>query len=380
MKPILIKLLLFLFVGVAASSAQVTPFEREFDHPIDDVKQALQALKADGTARLPTLRGFVTDNLALGSYERPYYQFETEIVPRDGERTVLRVKARITAWYSDPAHRSEEYRSLTSTGRLEWEFLDRVNSYLAKADSDLDGRISTLNKMLADIQLKTQELQKKWEELTSENKVLESALQTQGEPVRLVTPMKPGITIFDHPGSGAHAVTAAQHEDVFEVVGERPGWFEVKLSANTTGFIAANLVKPATIGNQSSIRNTLDEKLKPFVVTREAVTPFLGEWASLKGKKALFMWAQPVGLLHRDSREKLGYIEQTFADRYRNAVHSDIDYSGLVIIFIGTDNKSGVAAARLDDIGAWLDGHMPESEFLKRCSLDPPEVFRGVRK
>jgi hypothetical protein len=363
------------------AAAQLKTYQREFDRPVDDIKQALQALKSDDTARLPTLRGFVTDNLAIGNYERPYYQFETEVVSRNAERTLLKVKARITAWYSDPAHNSEEYRSMTSSGRLEQEFLDRVTDYLVKSDTDLTGRISTLEKMLADLNGKTEALQKQRDDLTAENKRLESVVQTQANNVRLVMTVKPGVAVVDRPVPSAHTLVTAQRDDVFEVAGDKAGWVEVKLGSDQNGWIPAGLTRnDSDSDQQSQAREALNQKPKPFVVTREAVTPFLGDWPSLRGKKALFLWAQPVGLSQKQPREKLSFVKQMFADRYRDAAHSEVDYSGLVIIFIGSDNKSGVAAARLDDIGQWVEGRMPESEFLNRCSLDPPEVFRAAHK
>jgi len=376
-------LVLAIFVAGNSASAQTgpSPFEREFDHPIDDLKQALQALHADDTTKLPTVHGFVSDNLAIGIYERPYYQFETELVSRNADRTLLRVRARVTAWHTDSAGGSPEYRSLTSNGRLESELLDRVNSYLIKIDSDLVSRINMLEKMLGNLTDKTDVLEKRREELTAQNERLEGALKSQVGQRNERTVLRAGTRILDRPATGAHSILTAERDDMFEVAAERPGWVGVKLEGGTTGWLPSNEIKAVPeLTNQTALSAALKEKQKPFVVTRETVTQFLGDWPSLRGQKALFLWAQPVGVANREATEKLSYVKQVFADRYRDAVHSDVSYSGLVIIFLGPADKSGVAAARLDDIGQWLDGHMADNEFLKRCSLDPPSVFRSTRR
>lgn len=374
-------LAIFVVCGAATAQTGPSPFEREFDHPIDDLKQALESLHANETAKLPTVRGFVTDNLAIGIYERPYYQFETELVSRNADRTLLRVKARITAWHTDMSGGSAEYRSLTSNGRLESEFLDRVSGYLIKIDSDLVGRINTLNTMLGDLKDKTNALEKRRDELTAQNKGFETALRSQSEQRNETAVLRAGTRVLDRPATGARTVLTAERDDMFEVTEERPGWVGVKLEGGTTGWLPSSATKAASgLSDPSTLDAALKEKQKPFVVTRETVTQFLGDWPSLKGQKALFLWAQPVGVSHREATEKLSYVKQVFADRYRDAVHSDVNYSGLVIIFLGPGDKSGVAAARLDDIGQWINGQMPDNEFLKRCSLDPPEVFRATRK
>jgi len=367
------RLAIILVLAALSMIAQEAPnsFERDFDHPADDVRLALQNLKPQDSRRLSSVNGYVTDNLAIGIYERPYYQFETEIVPRSADHTVLHVKARITAWYKDPAHAMEEYRALSSNGRLEREFLERVGTYLARSDADLDGHLMSLHKMLGDLTTKADALQKQRDDLAAGNKRLEDVLQSQAKDPEYVTVTRSGTAVVDHP-SGSHALVSAERDDLFEVVFQRPGWVEVKVGPNANGWLPESNVKKLPNESQTALQDALKEKPAPFVVTREMVTSFMGDWTSLQGKKALFLWAQPVGLSHKDSKEKLGYAKRVFADRYREAVHSEADYSGLVIIFIGPEQNSGVAAARLDDIGQWLNGRMPESEFLHRCSLDLP--------
>jgi hypothetical protein len=372
---------IFVLAACLIAVAQDAPsaFEREYDHPADDVRQALQSLRAQDSRRLSTVYGFVTNNLAIGTYDRPYYEFESEIVPRNAERTMLRVKARITAYYSDPAHSMQEYRTLTSNGRLEREFLERVGAYLVRADADLDGHLMSLHKMVDDLTAKTDTLQKQRDDLVAQNKRLEDVLQSQAQDPDYVTVTRSGTEVLDHPASGSHTLISTQRDDLFEVVFQRQGWVEVKVGPSSNGWLPESNVKKLPNESQTALQDALKDKPASFVVTREMITSFMGDWTSLQGKKALFLWAQPVGLSHRDTKEKLGYAKSVFADRYRQAVHSEVEYSGLVIIFLGPEQNSGVAAARLDDIGLWLDGRMPESEFLHRCSLDLPGSSRASK-
>jgi hypothetical protein len=46
-------------------------------------------------------------------------------------QTVVRVKAKISAWYADPAGVNPGYQTFESNGRLESDLLDRLNDFLA---------------------------------------------------------------------------------------------------------------------------------------------------------------------------------------------------------------------------------------------------------
>jgi hypothetical protein len=49
---------------------------------------------------------------------------------------------------------------------------------------------------------------------------------------------------------------------------------------------------------------------------------------------------------------------------------------GIVVIFL--DQRGGIAAATLEDIAHWTDGHLSQAAFLKKCSLDPPGAFENA--
>jgi len=74
----------------------------------------------------------------------------------------------------------------------------------------------------------------------------------------------------------------------------------------------------------------------------------------------------------------LRFAETIFKERYREASHnSQNSVAGIVVIFL--DQRGGVAAAALEDIGHWADGTLSQASFLKKCSLDPPGAFEAAR-
>jgi len=74
----------------------------------------------------------------------------------------------------------------------------------------------------------------------------------------------------------------------------------------------------------------------------------------------------------------LRFAERIFKERYREASHnSQNSVAGIVVIFL--DQRGGVGAAALEDIGRWADGTLTQSAFLKKCSLDPPGAFEAAR-
>jgi hypothetical protein len=113
-------------------------------------------------------------------------------------------------------------------------------------------------------------------------------------------------------------------------------------------------------------------------VSHEQVSLFSGDWTRLKGKRVLFVYVQPRGLISdiaSDDR-KLAFTKLIFSDRYRAAVQSNNGIEGVVVIFM--TGKGGVAAAALTDIHEWVEGGLPDQAFVKRCSLDPSEEFHAL--
>src|SRR3954464_9407838 len=120
--------LLLLSTAALALADDKPPEERKFAAPAESVKAALKDLGAYSGGRLPTLSGFVAEGRELGEYQRPFYEFKIETVPQ-GDSTLVRVKAHVSAWYSANAT-DGMYKEIPSNGRLESDLLDRLKSYL----------------------------------------------------------------------------------------------------------------------------------------------------------------------------------------------------------------------------------------------------------
>jgi Bacterial SH3 domain len=349
------------------------------------VKRAVEETHAGATARLPMLDGFVGENLRLSAYERPYYQMRVEVSSQGVDRTLVHVTAKITAWYTDPNSGAQEYRDVPSNGRLESDLLDRIEASLKKTDADLDEKIASLQKRLNDTRSERQLLEKKRDELNAANRPLEAVAQAEMPFARLVTVKEANAAVYAQPSQASRILLRAEREDAFEILEERDRWLHVRLAQDATGWLPK--AQTSSEGQVAPGGVTVSAVAQPvgagvdsaFAETRENVTMFLGDWPGLKGKKALFVYTRPLGLASRPTlgREKLAYVKDTFSNRYRQAIHSNSAIAGVVVIFQGS--RGGIAAARLDDIAQWVDGKLPDATFLKRCSLDPPELL-GISK
>jgi hypothetical protein len=369
-------LLLLLSPSLAAEEIPKGPQEREYAASSATVKAALEQLGAHRGSRLPTLEGFIqTERVELDQYQRPYYEFKVELVPSAADRTLVRVKANVSAWYADPKGAQSAYHSFESNGRLESDLLDRLSEYLNKhkatsADAD------SLTKQIAAVRQQRLEVERHISELEK---------QTQAQPpptpsssTQYVSLSKPRNPIFSAPDEHSSVLLRGQYEDEFEVLERRGAWVRLGLGDNRSGWVKSSQVLPK--GPTSATASAVRGEATAFTVIREVSSTFSGDWARLKGKKVLYMWARPEGSsLNVKAGKKLRFAQATFSERYRQAVHgSQVSPEGIVVIFL--DQQGGVAAATLSDIGLWVEGAITEPVFLSRCSLDPSSAFIGVSR
>jgi len=114
---------------------QTTPSERIYKKSKTEVDIALQQLRPSLGGRLPVLDGFVDTDQALTGYSQGYYQCSVQVAPASTGGTLVRVTAKITAWYAGSASAQAGYRVLPSNGRLEADFLDRMGNTLGGGGS-----------------------------------------------------------------------------------------------------------------------------------------------------------------------------------------------------------------------------------------------------
>jgi hypothetical protein len=354
-----------------------TTQEREYPFPIALVEAALRQMGAYTGARLPTLEGFIkTEKAQLPKYERPYYEFKIELAPAAKDHTLVRVKANVSAWYSDPEGRQSGYQAYESNGRLESDLLDRLGDFLTNNKTTIATDQEQLARRLAVV---------RQQRLDAEQRIadLEKRLQAprpktgQDDPAEFVSVSKSRVPVLGAPNDHAPELLRAQFEDEFEVLEHRGLWLRVKLDDARAGWIRASqvrLIPPAMADGPASLGET-SAGMEGFTVIRQTEATFSGDWIRLQGKRALYVWARPEGsALNTVAAKKLGFTKAIFRERYREVSHnSQSSVEGIVVIFL--DQKGGVAAASLDDVGLWTGGALTTPVFLTKCSFDPRSAF-----
>ena len=413
---------LFLLLSVAGQAWAQTDHgpatERTFSCSIDVMQKALQQIGGFGGGKLPIVDGFVTAMpIQPERYERPYYQYRVHLRPVDPNTTTISVEAMISAWYADPDPAHSEYRSLPSNGRLESDLLDRLQKALGgsvsastprtptspissgrpvasreanKAGKSTDTPTKTLSatqEQLDAILAQRQAVREKTATLQTQIAQLKSSDRKPANASRLASVKHSGVGVMSRQNFGGPVLFRAQAEDEFEVIDLQPGWAQVRLGPDTTGYIQADelalpdglVAKAPDTSDSSQPASAGAQRDLGFSVSREDVTVFSGDWVRLKGKKVLFVYAQPRGLLSDMASQdaKLGYAKRIFQSRYRTVSQSQTEVEGVVVVFLGA--RGGVAAATLADIRQWVEGGLPDEAFVNRCSLDPATEFRSMR-
>jgi hypothetical protein len=398
--------------------------ERTFAYPPDVVKSALDRVAGAGGGKLPMIDGFVMVAVPdMDRYERPYYQYRVQLLPGDNNSSIVKVEARISAWYSDPDPARSQYRSLPSNGRLENDYLDHLQQSLTPGSSKANGipkpipstiipsgssRPDSLSapdskpvapstkpssvpatpqEQLDAILAQRQDVREKTAAAKTKLDALKSAEQSSSEVAKLAAVKHSGVGVMSRQNFGGPVLFRAQAEDEFKIQSVDAGWAQVQLADGATGYIQSDeLVLPAGMQPKPSTETIVaaSQPAKPsdpdldFWVSREDVNTFSGDWARLKGKKVLFVYAQPRGLLSDMSGNdaKLSYAKRVFMTRFKSVNPAATGVEGVVVVFMG--NRGGIAAATLADIQQWVEGGLGDDAFVNRCSLDPLAEFKRI--
>jgi hypothetical protein len=425
MNVFLFGLVLLALAPTGHAQQTVQPVERVYNHSQVEVEKALQAMQAYVTSRLPVLDGFVNANAStLDHFENPHFQFRIELKAEGPAQTVAQIAAKITAWYAGAAPDHSQYVVVPSNGRLEEDLLDRLSIYLEKgsprqpasagataplsggaglgpspgaANGPQTGAAGKSSAILADpgtpaatsartdaanlasqiaaVQAQREATEQNVRRLRQQTSELEANSKSQKFLSNLAIVKATRTPIFQQADEKSKILFRADPEDEFEIIDAREGWMHVRLENTDQGWLRiSQLQRPNEVDDSG------DMAVLNFLTPSEEIKPFVGEWMPLKGKAALFVFANtarelPAGTL---GQSQLDFAKHVFTDGYREATHSDQAISGVVVVFLGA--KGGVAAATLADIRRWHDGTLSDKLFLDRCSLDPPESFRDAPK
>ena len=410
-------IILFLVLLLAVSNgnlwqacAQAVPYARAFGKPKADVDKALAELGANTGQKLPIVDGFVaTTDHPLDRYERAFYQFSIDELPGPSAGTVVRLTAKITAWYADRDPSKSGYQVLPSNGRLELDFLDRLSEKLGEKPAasvlksdvqapapklDLsaglyrsstagsrpsssatgDPGTATASAEVAALHAKREAQEKRMRQLGTELESLKEIQHDQAHPPDLVAVKKNGTPVLAHPGDASNVLFIAAADDEFQFLDVKADWVHVQISGASRGYIRrSNLELPDFVAERFNSPNATSEA---FRVESESASIFPGIWEPLRGKSVEIFTIQPVSQSSKETgaRAKLAFASSVLKDFSAKPAPAATAVEGVVIVFDSADG--GMIGATLQDLKQFSGGTLSADDFWKHCYLDPPEAFK----
>lgn len=406
-----------LFTALFAA-AQSQSQERTFHVSKAELEKTLRAIQAYDAGKLPVLEGFVTAD-TLDRYRQPYYQYTIDLTSIRSSQTLLRVSAKITAWYTDTDASHSGYRTLPSNGRLENDLFERLDEALSgktpaadefaasnstpqiskeprptppqtrlpdSASASKTGSVfrspqpatAPTTEAVTSSPDKNTVADKRLQRLRQTAKDLEEILQNQSRPDNLGVVKDRRTPVVSRPVSGAKVLLLADAEDEFQVLGTQGDWVHVQVTALLRGWIhRAQLDLSAVAPRVLATANAAASPASPtnFQQTREEIATFPGDWEPLRGKKVRMIWVQSEEN-RKDTRidKRETFATLLFRKAYKELSHSSEKLEGVVIVFDAADG--GMAAATTASLQRLSTGQLPDAAFWEQCWLDPPEAFK----
>jgi len=392
--------------------AQAIPYAKSFTLPRPQIELALKDLQAYSGQKLPVLEGFVAraDN-PLDRYERGFYQFSIELVPGDAGTTIVRLSAKITAWYADRDVAKSGYQVLPSNGRLELDFLDRLEEKLTGKPIPANSPASTAPQapqpkldfsgargaatMAAPLPqtaqppdevaaLRNQRIagEKRVQQLTAELQNLQEIKRGQVHPSNLLVIKKSGTPVYGKNAENAHVLFEAAANDEFEFLDAEGEWIHIAISGDSRGYLRKSAVElPESLAARLRASGPApEEKFSGFRIEREETGDFPGAWEPLKGKKVKIFTVQLVSQNPKETGPTVrrNYSLALFEKGVREGSGANPALEGVVVIFDAADG--GIAAATSANIQKLSSGALAGEAFWQQSYLDPPEVFAPAPK
>lgn len=410
-------LLTVILVSVCAS-AQTGTSERHFQVSQATVDKALHDLQVSSPGRLPILDGFVAPDVTmLGNYQRAYYQYTVETHAVRSNGTVLKVTAKITAWFTSDHPDESGYRVLPSNGRLESDLIERLEEVLqqksASVARDANAHHAARNAPPASVLSVPKEQaprssaansssfqrplpmdrnalrppsaqdisqEKRVRQLTEQAANLEEVLHNQSRPNDLVAVLKSGTPVFAKPVDGSPALFQADSEDEFKIVDQSPMWIHVQVSGISRGWIRRTDVEmPGEVhaaASPSSSGQATVAAASEQPQTHEDTSLFPGDWSVLRGRMVRIIWIHPDPSGSQSGGENWRLSRSIFRDAYAHIAGSSPKIEGVVIVIDAPDG--GMIAATTDTLRRWNTGAIQDAAFRKECWADPPETLRDA--
>jgi len=396
----------FLLAAAANVWAQTRPAERVFQLPRAEIEKALKDLKALSPGKLPTLDGFVSSDAGtLDKYKRPYYQYKVEMHPAAKGATLVRISAKVTAWYAGGTS-AAGYRELPSNGRLENDLIERLEEELhqssAGASDVIDSHSGTSTQpkptpnknaearasvnppfrlpspfgqpeTRSSVTLPSpKELQqeKRVQQLSEQAMNLGEILRSQSRPEDLAAVRRNGTPVYAKADAAAEVLFRSDAEDEFRVLDESGDWVHVQVSGPSRGWIhRADLEMPSELtavgGPQGGAKGAAKAE------AREDTSLFPGDWSPLRGRMVRIRWVQPETA--SGVADRWQFARLVFRDAYRDVLRSATKVDGVVIVIDSADG--GMIAATIGTLQRWDSGAISDAAFRKECWADPPEAL-----
>ena len=410
-----------LVFSVVTVAAQTAPTERTFSASKAPVEKALKQMHASMSGHLPTVAGFVlVGDHPVSRYQRAFYQCTAKVSATPSGGSIVRVTANVTAWYADPDVSHSGYQLLTSNGRLEADFLDRLadqlsnpgnvasasspNSRAGDAETSAkqalpdeptisapmpnapdSGNIfisSSPDKSLSAPDAATSKSspsaspEKSAASIEAETATLQEALRNQVRPRNLVAVRKSGTPVVASPSLAGKTLFLADAHDEFEMLDYNADWVHVRISGLSRGWLwRTGLEMPEGISDvPTTAAASAPTAADLFQVSREETAQFPGDWAPLRGKSVKIISVQKIKENEQDGgpSAKLQFAKSLLDSTYAELAKSP-DLSGLVLIFDSADG--GMIAATLPTIRRWKAGSLTDAALWHQCYFDPPETF-----
>jgi hypothetical protein len=402
-----------LFLFTVSTWTQSNSSERSFPQSKAAIEKALKAMQANMAGRLPVVEGFAKqEERPLDRYQRGYYQATAEVVPIPSGGSLVRIKAKVTAWYSDPSSSHSGYQLLASNGRLEADLLDQLAEQLAAIASEKAvtsaTTVSGAPKASKAEQLSAPEPARKFpaanapvssslkewaaspsaterpessskpdNSLKAEAESLEETLKNTAHPKNLVAVKKSGTPVVSTPSLTAKPQFLASLHDEFELLDFNADWVHVRISGISRGWIWRNSVEMPegisdTVASTSVVRNTAADL---FHVVREETAPFPGDWEPLRGKNVKIISVQKIDEAEKNagSKERLEYAKFLLEKSYTEIAQKKSEIAGVVVVFDSDDG--GMIGATLSVLQQWKAGALTDSALWHKCFFDPPEAL-----
>lgn len=397
--------------------SQSTHSERAFPESKAKIENALKAMQANMAGRLPALEGFAKPGEhALDRYRRAYFQASAEVLLDSSGGSVVRIQAKVTAWYADPDSSHSGYQLLQSNGRLEADLLDQLAEQLAALTPEksalpapivkpapkaskteqpaapeparrFPSASGTVSSSLTELAVppaagpKAPDSSAKADSpLKAEADSLEEILRNTAHPKNLVAVTKSGTPVVSAPSLTAKPQFLASVHDEFELLDFNADWVHVRISGLSRGWIWRNSVEmpdgiPETATASAAAPSAAADL---FHVVREETAPFPGDWQALRGKSVKIISVQKVDEAAKSVglSERLEYAKFLLDKGYSELAGKTQELEGIVVIFDSADG--GMIAATAPVLRQWKAGTLTDSALWHQCFFDPPETIESA--